>query len=260
VKSNVNKRGIIFALDGAIAVTIVLIMLINTTFYFTTTSKDSLSQTQVVKRGYDVLAMFDRIEKLDAALRGIVFGQEYIGEPGASGLNVTDFLPVGYDMVIELEDATRTECVGSCSLGGVGPDFVEVDLIPLQKGGYLYVQVNAILSTSVSGEPTFTVDHGSNSYSITKMCPLNDICTYTTLEPINFSVGVVDQVNVTWDSSNEIDVQWVKVLDDPSYSLMTNRTVPNDRFIGSGERWYSAFDSNGHFEGVHRAKFKVWLV
>ena len=244
-----RKKGIIFALDGAVAVTIVLLMIINTTYYFTTTSKESLSQTQIVRRGYDALAMFnqpqsDGFSDLEWTLSNIQTGDTEISDngrvdtPAGYGLNISHYIPKGYDMLIELFDAKKTPCPGgSCS-------------VQLNTGGDFYVQVNTGSAASnllVNGFHVIGHETGCSG------------CTYTTTVPIkNFVAGQSKDIIISGD-----DVNWVRVLDSPDYVLTTSKSehaVPKNRFIGSGERWFAAKDINGHFEGFHRVRFKIWLV
>ncbi len=267
-----DKKGIIFALDGAIAISVVLIMLVNTTYYFTTTSQESLSQSQVIKRGYDVVAMFDEAERLDFALRdvlpGMVPGVNFVDDESSyntagSQLIASHYLPGGYNMSIELYDAVKTECFSPCDIGGsnsqvTGP-ITQRDLI---YGGDLYVQANVAFENGVSSDPSLFVRFRNINYDMTAVCSEGETCTYTTKEPVlGFPIGLsTNKIRIgTADPSDEFTVHWIRILDDPSYMLSSEKDAPRGQFIGSGERWYAAFDANGHFEGMHKAGFKVWI-
>jgi len=275
-----NKKGIIFALDGAIAVTIVLIMLINTTHYFTTASKESLSQTQVIKRGYDVLSMFDELEQLDdgfglLSTTATSISEEFIAvQGGGLLLNISNFLPDGYDMQITLDDARKTACidipVGECTLSSISGNldtFITTET--LVAGGALTVQVNVQFASSPGPNPTVIVDMVGKDYAVVQAndgCTLIATdCTFTTLTPVEgFVGGSPSEIKIEW-VADDLQVNWIKILDDPAYALSTERTIPTNRFIGSGERWFAAFDSipslsGNHFEGFHRARFKIWIV
>ena len=253
LKNKRKKKGIIFALDGAIAATIVLIMLINTTYYFTTTSKESLSQTQIVKRGYDTIAMFDEFGKLSGALEKVTSNTQYIPDDGLTegSLNVSHYLPTGYNMMVELEDAKKSDCLSNCATP------VTVSTEDLNEGGELYVQVNAQVNSPI-GVPKLNVGIGGTTIEMTKIC-MNNACTYTSKKPLQLAQGV-NQLVISGDGVNSYDVNWIKVLDDSAYDLTTERQIPDDRFVGAGERWYAAFDANDHFEGFHRVRFKIWLT
>ncbi len=250
-----RKEGIIFALDGAIAATIILIMLVNTTYYFTSTSRESLSQTQVIKRGYDVISMFDESKQLDDALRNENFAD----------LNVYDFLPSGYNMSIDFHDALRNDCTGSCALSSSNSE-ITINTRSLSKGGNLHVQVNAKITNAPSGIPFLKIKLEGTQYSMTSICAskgiIDEYCTYTTTVPVPFSTGV-NNLAVVSDGINNFNVNWLKVLDDPSYtfSTRTEAEIPDDQFIGSGERWYAGFDDNSrkYFEGMHKVRFRIWL-
>ncbi|MBT4732166.1 hypothetical protein HOB87_09390 [Candidatus Woesearchaeota archaeon] len=250
-----RKKGIIFALDGAIAATIILIMLVNTTYYFTSTSRESLSQTQVIKRGYDVISMFDESGQLDDALRNEKFAD----------LNVYDFLPSGYNMSIDFHDGLRTECTSSCLLSS-GRIKTPLNTLSLTRGGNLHVQVNAKITNAPSGIPALGIGLNTVQYAMTSICAskgINDMdCTYTTTGPVPFPTGITN-LNVVSDGSNNFEVHWLKVLDDPSYtfSTRTEAEIPDDQFIGSGERWYAGFDDDTreYFEGMHKVRFRIWL-
>ena len=251
-----KKKGIIFALDGAIAATVILIMLVNTTYYFTSTSRESLSQTQVIKRGYDVISMFDESGQLDDALRNENFAD----------INVYDFLPSGYNMSIDFHDGARNVCSGgNCALNSSNFK-TSINTLYLVSGGNLHVQVNAKITNAPSGTPSLEIGLGETQYSMTSICAskgINDVnCTYTTTVPVPFTTGV-NTLNVIADRTNNFQVNWLKVLDDPAYtnSTRTEAEIPDDQFIGSGERWYAGFDddSREYFEGMHKVRFRIWL-
>jgi len=253
-----DKKGIIFALDGAIAVTIVLIMLINTTYYFTTTSQESLSQTQVLKRGHDVMAMFDEFNELDNAFKAVVDGATEIEKEAPNGLNVTKYLPKGYNMTVYLKDVVKNNCVSGCTLDGSG---TSVDTDSLSIGGDYYIQVNAKLLTAGDPDASFTIEFGSPpvGYAVTTPCEAGVTCTLTTLFPVADLQTGINTIDFIHDGSNDFQIYWIKLLDHPDYTLYTEEVPPSGRFIGSGERWFASFDDNGHFSGMHKAGFKVWL-
>ncbi len=243
-----NKKGVIFSLDGAIAVSIVIIMLINTTYYFTTTSKESLSQTQIVKRGYDIITMFDEAGDLEVALRNVTNEDVFIPEGGINdgsyGLNISYYLPPGYDMVVELYDANKTPCPGSCN-------------IDLSVEGDYYIQAN-LKTESLGSNPSLTI-HGVGATTPIAGC---SNCTYTTLKPVHVDSGN-NLITVVGNDLGGYAVNWIRILDHPDYIMTTDPTIheiPIDRFIGTGERWYAASDEKGHFEGFHKVRFKIWVV
>lgn len=266
-----DKKGIIFALDGAIAISVVLIMLMNTTYYFTTTSQESLSQSQVIKRGYDVVALFDEAERLDFALRdvlpGMVPGVNFVDDRNSyntagSELVASHYLPNGYNMTIELYDAVKTECFNPCTITGTSSNqHIMLEQNDLIEGGDLYVQVSATLDSDTSGNPQLSVVFDGNPYPMTSICDVGETCTYTTKDAVlGFPIGPTNKnIRIYTDNGDEFTIDWIRILDDPAYMLSSEKVPPRGQFIGSGERWYAAFDANGHFEGIHKVGFKVWI-
>jgi hypothetical protein len=246
------KKGIIFSLDGAIAVSIVIIMLINTTYYFTTTSKESLSQTQIIKRGYDVIAMFDEVGDLENTMQNVAYDNIFISEIGSNeggyGLNASYYLPPGYDMIIEIHDANKTRCTPqNCNT-------------KFNEGGYYYVQINADVS-NVDEEGGYFTIKGVETTRVFEDC---NNCTFTTLEPIEITAGQGNNnFRIKDKNIGDSDVYWIKVLDYPGHIMTTNTTIhemPTNRFIGTGERWFAANDVSGRFEGFHKVRFKIWVI
>ncbi|MDP3917271.1 MAG: hypothetical protein Q8Q42_03210 [Nanoarchaeota archaeon] len=263
-----RKKGVIFALDGAIAVTIVLIMLINTTYYFATTSKESVSQTQVIKRGYDVLAMFDELGQLDRGLRDLPPGADsisetFIDEYDGTLLNVSNFLPSGYNMMLILDDANKTECIGDCILINGGS--VDIETLDLAEAGNFVIQVNAVITSApaIDSDSGLSVIFEEVTYPLvqrSEKCVMDVDCTYSTLDLVALIAGE-NTITISSDIQDNIEINWIKVLDNSAYSLSTEREIPDNRFVGTGERWYAGFDNSfGHFEGFHRARFKIWIV
>lgn len=105
IKSTIKKRGIIFALDAALAVTVVIIILINSSYYFSTSSKESLSQLQPVRIGSDVIALLDFGGNIQYAIQ-----QDSDADPTipSKNLNVTDYLPQNYAMRFGITDMKET--------------------------------------------------------------------------------------------------------------------------------------------------------
>jgi len=53
------KKGMVFALDAAIAATILILIVINSFYYFSTSSRESFSQIQLLKIGADIITVFE---------------------------------------------------------------------------------------------------------------------------------------------------------------------------------------------------------
>ena len=105
-----QKKGLIFALDAAIAVTVVVLMVINSVYYFTLASKSSLSHLQAVKLAGDVVTMLD----YDGSLATVVLNDTNSSfGPGPytinpTLLNISKYLPSNYDMWVSISDLKET--------------------------------------------------------------------------------------------------------------------------------------------------------
>jgi predicted nucleic-acid-binding Zn-ribbon protein len=147
--------------------------------------------------------------------------------------------------LIELYDAKKTPCPsGVCQVN-------------LNKEGKYHVQLNAF-TEDVSAGGHFLV----NGVEMTRAVDTCSNCTYTSLEPLD----IVENANTFTFQAVKIGTfktHWIKILDHPDYIMTTDDTiheVPENKFIGSGERWFASDDMAGHFEGFHKVRFKVWVV
>src|SRR3989344_5173509 len=113
----IKRKGIIFALDAALAVSVVIIILINSSYYFSTSSKESLSQLQPVRIGSDIIAVLDYQEKFDYTFANdLELHGDVIPE---SNLNVSVYLPKNYAMYYTITDMKETPVtVSYCPDGG----------------------------------------------------------------------------------------------------------------------------------------------
>src|SRR3989344_8808864 len=110
-----GKKGLIFALDGALAVTVVVLMVINSTYYFSLAGKSSLSHLQSVKIGDDIITMMDYLGHLDnTVINNSAMPAGNTFEISDQLLNVSKFLPANYDMWISVSDL-KESIVSSCS-------------------------------------------------------------------------------------------------------------------------------------------------
>ncbi|GEM_PF-1136792 len=113
----IKRKGIIFALDAALAVAVVIIILINSSYYFSTASKESLSQLQPVRIGSDVIALLDFGNAFDYAFTykdQIGSGQPCEITPtnydliSDKCLNVSTYLPKNYALKFTMTDMKET--------------------------------------------------------------------------------------------------------------------------------------------------------
>src|SRR3989344_7210388 len=109
----IKRKGIIFALDAALAVSVVIIILINSSYYFSTSSKESLSQLQPVRIGSDIMALLDFSGDINSA---ILQDSEADGDliPQAN-LNVSAYLPKNYAMKYAITDMKETKTISDGS-------------------------------------------------------------------------------------------------------------------------------------------------
>ena len=102
-----KKKGIIFSLDATIAVTVIIILLINSAYYFSTSSKESLSQLQPVRIGSDIIALFDYTDVIDQVVYNdtIEITPSFLSN---DDLNLPRYLPANYVMEISISDLAET--------------------------------------------------------------------------------------------------------------------------------------------------------
>src|SRR3989344_5482781 len=100
----IKRKGIIFALDASLAVSVVIIILINSSYYFSTSSKESLSQLQPVRIGSDIIAILDFQGNFDYALDPLQNLETNGDTIPQSALNVSSYLPKNYAMYYTITD------------------------------------------------------------------------------------------------------------------------------------------------------------
>ncbi len=114
----IKRKGIIFALDAALAVTVVIIILINSSYYFSTSSKESLSQLQPVRIGSDIIALLDFGGSFEYAFDDLNNVESNGDEIPPDHLNVSTYLPKNYAMKYAVTDMkktlTSTDPLGFC--------------------------------------------------------------------------------------------------------------------------------------------------
>src|SRR3989344_6563637 len=102
----IKRKGIIFALDAALAVSVVIIILINSSYYFSTSSKESLSQLQPVRIGSDIMAILDFQCNFDYTINNDLESHGDIIP--VDNLNVSAYLPKNYAMRYAITDMKET--------------------------------------------------------------------------------------------------------------------------------------------------------
>lgn len=91
-----GNKGIIFSLDIALATTVVMILLVASTYQVTKSDEKSLTKLQLSRIGSDVIAYLDHQGVLDTLDLDAIDG------------NLTSILTVNYNMRIRLEGSSQT--------------------------------------------------------------------------------------------------------------------------------------------------------
>ncbi len=262
-KDFLKKRGIIFSLDAAIAVTIVIILLVNSQYYFSTASKESASQLQLARMGGDVLAILDSTGTLD---RIALLEQPESGAAQQSLLNVTTlnystYLPRNYNMKILITDldesGTNIDSIPEnpkCDPIGCKFDssddsintstrdilrerdfFLQASVKPLSVGSHT---LRAQLSSAFQ-DLTFTKEG-----------------IYYFPQKFHFTL-LKNSINFSHQGGN-FYLKWFRVMGASAYSLETPGEIPIDRFVGTGARVFFVAN-NTYNNSVHVARFWTWL-
>lgn len=261
IKYLTQKRGLIFSLDAAIAVSVVVIILITSAYYISTASRESVSQIQLLRMGSDLLLIFERTGALDQ-----IVNNDIQNPPSESAvvdtsiINISKYLPPNYNATIEISDLRETVinaasviCVSPpvgqtdcCTVMGCNGTF-NVSTMHLTQGGNYFVMVGtsytkngtAIGMSSPTGVLPFFTKVGNNRF-----VPLNT-------HPFSFGVS---SLKVT---ANDTAVIFVKILGEKAYSANTSVLLPSNTFIGTGERMFSYVNGNT-FEPRY-VKFYIWI-
>lgn len=287
----IRRKGIIFALDAALAVSVVIIILINSSYYFSTASKESMSQLQPVRIGSDVIALLDFGGSFDYAFEKDIEGNPLGDDIPQGNLNVSAYLPKNYAMRYAITDMKETPtknptyCPGTnCQLHSevsfdsngfavldqyewikIKPFTEPTKTANIKNPGPHFVSIGTTATTStisatieVDGNWTgnlviFDTDTGSFLWGEPNYFPY--------FEPGN---SPYNWINITNRGTQDLTVKWVRVVGDESYmrgaySDDTITSIPLDRFIGSGERFISVVTPTGDFEGYHLVRYWVWL-
>lgn len=303
----IKRKGIIFALDAALAVSVVIIILINSSYYFSTSSKESLSQLQPVRIGSDIMALLDFSGNINDA---ILHDSEDDGDTiPPTYMNVTAYLPKNYAMKYAITDMkeTRTYYSGESDYcpenGGVENENCKTDDRVTCDNEGCTLEPNQWLKIKPITEPTRMADiiNQGEHFVIVNTDQTNQ--TLSTLSLKVSSLDELDNTNLSWTSSifdsdtksyfyyfsgavfrlpyfeagdspynwitltntgtSNIKIFWIRVAGDESYSRSAfssgESSIPQDRFIGTGERFVTVVESDGDFEGYHLVRYWIWL-
>ncbi len=256
-----RKKGLIFALDGAIAVTVVVLMVVNSVYYFSVASKSSLSHLQSANIADDIMTIYDHLGNFDAIVLNNTKSQFWMNyEIMAKQLNLSRFLPSNYQMWVSVSDLKETplgtivsgQPQGHCS--GLWQDFFTA---PLERNN-----MTAFLELNLTGSGLLEIDVNGKYQNFGP--PTNS--TFF-LGPFTFLKGV-NKVSLRGDA---VCIYWFRVVGSEAYAGSTNETMvqnnlfPTDRFVGSGERVFTfkkplPLDPiDRPIEGTHIIKYRIWV-
>ncbi len=283
-----DKHGVVFSLDAAIAVTVLIIVLINSAYYLSTSSRESLSQLQPVRLGSDILAILEYTGDLNTVITTDAVGSSFIDE---SILNLGRYLPGNYEMQIAINDLqesnTSKPIFWNIQNEPLCPPQNGKNFCEINRGQYINFTTNSIrtaghyyfvIKTVQSGIPigldnlnTLQIkvpDAVGVEVSHSIFLPYYDLPgTYLAggTAPYYFRAGVntvIVELPASYPTTGvpqpPLQLEWFRVLGDDSYALETDETPPTNRFIGTGERLVAAYQ-NDIFHGFHNVRFWIWL-
>lgn len=279
----ITKKGIVFSLDAAIAVTIVLILLVNTSYYFSTASRESVSQLHLIRIGNDVMHMLDLTGDLRRAIT-----DDYKGSPTMNPsidektVNISKYLPEGYDMKVLIFDMGETEvstanarsiasgvsyngpCQGNtineceCTTHGCNGTF-NITTPSLEKAALYGFRLNI---TAHGHNMTLNIsNNGGESYGIFNT-------TSAFVMPLNYSGMDLANVILLRSGPNDLrfttinaTLHWFTILGAKEYAGSVNKTVPtlvNETFIGSGEKLV-AMNESYYLDFGRLVRYYIWV-
>lgn len=280
----ITRRGIVFSLDAAIAVTIVLILLVNTSYYFSTASRESVSQLHLIRIGNDVMHMLDLTGELRKAIV-----DDYAVSPQMNPLvsrttvNVSKYIPEGYDMKVIIFDQGETEINlanarnavdgGGCNSLQPNPQGTPVGCTCDTKGcnGTFNVTTPALEKSALYGFRLNITTYGNMTVNISSFGGQSPALYYTTtaaLMPENYSGMDLANVLLLAPGENNLlfktvnaTVHWFTILGAKEYAGATPENVPllvNESFIGSGEKLLSLNETN-YLDFGRLVRYHIWV-
>tara|TARA_Y100000310_G_scaffold144893_3_gene144240 strand:- start:54152 stop:55039 length:888 start_codon:yes stop_codon:yes gene_type:complete len=284
--NKLTKKGVVFSLDAAIAVTVIIIILINSAYYFSTSSKESLSQLQPVRIGSDILAILDYTGELETAIMIDPIGSTKLQQDLID--DVEKYLPANYEMKLSINDLqesianksifgldvdtvcplTPLEEPGVCILKNKG-DSINLTTFPIQTAGYYYLltktdniglplnSITETLTATIAGE-TGTPQVKPIALPYYDLTDLYVFAGGTGSDILHYFNAGVNIITFTNNHNEPITLEWFKVLGDDSYALEHDITTPDNRFVGTGERIVAVANGNT-FHGFYNVRYMIWL-
>ena len=286
----VMKKGIVFSLDAAIAVTIVLILLVNTSYYFSTASRESVSQLHLIRIGNDVMHMLDLTGDLRRAIT-----DDYKISPRMDPViddeivNVSEYLPQGYDMKVLIFDMGETEVNidnarhildpiinnGRCNLLPIppNPSSPEVGCTCDTHGcnGTFNVTTPSLEKATLYGLRLNITSYGNMTINISNNGGESyGVFNTTAVFPIPYNYSGMNLANVIMLKSGENDLliktlnatlHWYTILGAKEYAGSVDKAVPilvNETFIGSGEK-FIAINETYYYDFGRLVRYYIWV-
>jgi hypothetical protein len=261
--NKLTKKGVVFSLDAAIAVTVIIIILINSAYYFSTSSKESLSQLQPVRIGSDILAILDYTGELETAIMTDPIGSTKLQQDLID--DVEKYLPANYEMKLSINDLQESIANKSINKG----DSINLTTFPIQTAGYYYLltktnntglplnSITETLTATIAGE-TGTPQVKPIALPYYDLTDLYVFAGGTGSDILHYFNAGVNIITFTNNHNKPITLEWFKVLGDDSYALEHDITTPDNRFVGTGERIVAVANGNT-FHGFYNVRYMIWL-
>lgn len=272
----ITNKGIVFSLDAAIAVTVVIILLINTSYYFSTASRESVSQLHLIRIGNDVLHMLD----LNGDLRQAIL-EDYkpTNTPQLSPViedkfvNVTRYLPEGYDMKVFIFDMGETVVNAAANLytpcypPGNPSSYLDCYCTNSGCNGTFNVSTPSLEKAARYGVRLNVTAYGNSSIVIYTHGGSGSLGTVALSESYSgMTLGSPLDLNRTGMhyllfQAKNATVHWFTLLGAKEYAGATPRAIPvlaNETFIGSGEK-ILALNETSYADFGRIVRYLIWV-
>lgn len=269
LSGNRSSKGFIFALDAAIAVAVIIIMLIDSSYYFSTASRESLSHVQVARLSADALAMVDYLGSASAAVeQDVVSAGGYFSTQQSNTLNLSRYMPAGIAFALDISDLQEAQINNSaviqggavcgldhCNLTNAGGR-IRVNSLNISQADDYTVAVHVV----VRKETTLFIDTvpglGSCSGTDTSSVQVNVTGVYVFPRLLCIRKGV-NRVEFRVSPAGDVTLAWYRVVGAPEHRKTSSTAAPIDRFVATSERIILAKYNDTLFPHVFRGY--AWL-
>ncbi len=240
-----GNKGIVFSLDAVIAITIVLILLVYSSYYLSTSSKESVSQLQITRVGTDAIAMMDLDGLLDLAVTN--YPELGSGRLDDVILNYSKYLPPSYDMKIYITDTMESitnKTENDKIKNGLGPE------------GYAACPQNLVNSNDLVN---YYCVVNSSSTPPGGGDPIGGWVMFDT-RYIERAGEYFVQVNVSVNNADPLSRLWVTLHDNNTPQIIINYTVLNlGLYYNATNATFVTNFTMKFNQGVHRINFTADL-